>query len=58
MRYQADVRNVAYRYDGSFAGFLCCVFESFTQREIPSLIAAPDAEQLVLFEMRDIPTET
>ena len=53
-----DVKDVAYRYDGSFAGFLCCVFESFTQREIPSVIAAPEAAQLVLFEMRDIPTET
>ena len=27
--------DVVYLYDGSFEGFLCCVFESFAQHEIP-----------------------
>ncbi len=57
MRYQADVRDIVYRYDGSFAGFLCCVFESYTRKEIPSEIVTPETEQPMLFEMRDIPTE-
>ena len=57
MRYQADVRDIVYRYDGSFAGFLCCVFESYTKKEIPSEIVTPETEQPILFEMRDIPTE-
>lgn len=25
----------AYRYDGSFDGFLCCVFESFLKKKRP-----------------------
>ena len=27
--------DVVYRYDGSFDGFLCCVFESYVRRELP-----------------------
>ena len=27
--------DVVYLYDGSFEGFLCCVFESFAQHELP-----------------------
>ena len=26
--------DVVYLYDGSFEGFLCCVYESFAQHEI------------------------
>ena len=28
----------AYRYDGSYPGFLCCVFESFLHKETPPAI--------------------
>lgn len=28
-------RDVIYWYDGTFEGFLCCVFESYANREIP-----------------------
>ena len=27
--------DVVYLYDGSFEGFLCCVFDSFAQHELP-----------------------
>lgn len=27
-----DRANVAYCYDGSFEGMLCCIFESFEKR--------------------------
>ena len=27
--------DVVYLYDGSFEGFLCCVYESFVQHELP-----------------------
>ena len=27
--------DVVYRYDGSFEGFLCCVFHSFETRQLP-----------------------
>ncbi len=35
MSYQAHVTDVAYCYDGSFAGFLCCVFESYAWQRDP-----------------------
>ena len=28
--------EVIYRYDGSFAGFLCCVFDSYVNKELPA----------------------
>ena len=57
MSYQADVKDVTYCYDGSFAGFLCCVFESYTRREIPAAICPPEEGQLTLFGTRDIATD-
>lgn len=27
--------DTVYRYDGSFEGFLCCVFESYVNKEPP-----------------------
>ena len=49
--------DIAYLYDGSYEGFLCCVFESFEKREIPSDILAEDGAQLSLFPARAIPTD-
>ena len=46
MPYEANVTDVAYRYDGSFAGFLCCVFESYARHEIPSEVCPPEEGQL------------
>lgn len=46
MSYQAYVTDVAYCYDGSFAGFLCCVFESYARREIPAEVCPPEEGQL------------
>ncbi len=57
MPYQADVTDLAYRYDGSFPGFLCCLFESFAARELPAAVLAPDQGQLSLFGSRNIPTD-
>ena len=28
-------REVVYEYDGSFDGLLCCIYESYTQKELP-----------------------
>ena len=47
MPYEANVTDVAYRYDGSFAGFLCCVFESYARHEIPSEICPPEEGQQI-----------
>lgn len=57
MPYEANVTDVAYRYDGSFAGFLCCVFESYARHEIPSEVCSPEEGQLNLFGTREILTD-
>lgn len=37
--------NVAYAYDGTYNGFLCCVFESISRKEDPILILSQEIEQ-------------
>ena len=41
--------DVVYLYDGSFEGFLCCVFESFAQHEIPFAVWTPQRETAILY---------
>ena len=36
--------DVVYLYDGSFEGFLCCVYESFAQHELPFAVWTPQRE--------------
>lgn len=57
MPYAANVSDIAYHYDGSFAGFLCCIFESFARHEIPSAVCSPEEGQMTLFGMREILTD-
>ena len=38
--------DVVYLYDGSFEGFLCCVFESFAQHELPFAVWTPERETI------------
>lgn len=52
-----DGRTVNYRYDGSFDGLLCCVFESFEKKEIPQEINGPDEGQMSLFTEKEIATD-
>ena len=49
-------RDVIYCYDGSFDGLMCCVFESFVLKEIPSRISAGEPEQLSFAEVQTIET--
>lgn len=49
-----DGSDVVYRYDGTFDGFLCCVFESVYSRTTPADIVAEDT----LLPMREIATDT
>lgn len=58
MHYPAHVTDVVYRYDGSFQGFLCCVFESFSRRELPADVYPVQNEQMTLFPARDIVTDS
>ena len=49
--------DVVYLYDGSFEGFLCCVFESFAQHEIPFAVWTPQRETSTLYPVKDIATD-
>jgi len=49
--------DVVYCYDGSFEGFLSCVFESFVQHEIPFAIWTPERETATLYPIKDIATD-
>jgi len=49
--------DIVYLYDGSFEGFLCCVFESFLHHELPFAIWTPAHETATLFPVREILTE-
>lgn len=49
--------DVIYRYDGSFDGVLCCVFESYEKKEIPIDILSPDSVQSTLLPVKDISTD-
>ncbi len=46
-----------YCYDGSFDGLMCCVFEGFARKEIPSEITVGIPVQLSFSEFRDIETD-
>lgn len=58
---RTDVRDraadVVYIYDGSFEGFLTCVFESFYRRELPLRIVADDAPESLLYRTSYIETD-
>lgn len=49
--------NIVYLYDGTYDGFLCCVFESFEKKEIPVAIEPYGEEQFTLFTVREITTD-
>lgn len=49
------MKDIIYEYDGSFDGFLCCVYESYTQKENPTGFFAGEAD-CTLFDTRYIPT--
>ena len=48
------VEQVVYRYDGSFAGFLCCVFTAIAEKQQPLDILPFDRVQLSLLPEREI----
>lgn len=50
--------NIVYQYDGSYDGFLCCIFESFYAKEDPVDIIAEDEQQETLFPVKYIETDT
>lgn len=50
-------RDVIYWYDGSFEGFLCCVFASIAQHEVPWDIWPYNTRQSCFFPGVNIPTD-
>lgn len=48
-------RDVIFQYDGSFDGFLCCVFESFVHKEFPITFCG-DEDCCSLYEVRFVAT--
>ena len=49
--------TIAYLYDGSFEGLLCCVYESYYEKELPSMIFDYDEPRETLFPMKEISTK-
>lgn len=52
-----DWREVVYEYDGSFEGLLCCIYESYTHKELPAAIVRDGELEPSLFEVRAVRTE-
>lgn len=50
--------DVVYRYDGSFEGFLCCVFHSFETRQLPFDILTFQEPATTLFPEQHISTDS
>lgn len=52
-----DRSDIVYTYDGSFEGLMCCVFESYAQKEIPSVIRPPGVQQSLFDTAKWIETD-
>ena len=50
--------QIAYRYDGSFEGFLCCIFDSFYRQESPAAILSEEDPQGLLYPERYVETDS
>lgn len=48
---------LVYRYDGSFEGFLCCVFDSVYRKELPEDILSEEETQETLYPERWVETD-
>ncbi len=50
-------RNLVYIYDGTLEGFLCCVYESYARKEIPSDIRVNQGQIMVLESTKWVQTD-
>ena len=48
--------QTAYTYDGSFSGFLTCIYESYLRKECPIVFSTPDDPRISIFPEREIVT--
>lgn len=49
--------EIIYYYDGSFEGFLCCIFDSYANKEVPTAIYRDEDSVPMLFASRSVPTD-
>lgn len=50
------MQHIIFQYDGTFDGFLCCVFDSYVYKEIPIAFCS-DEECFSLYEVRSVITQ-
>ena len=50
------MEQVCYRYDGTFEGFLTCVFESYVHHEPPAAFFTPEQHEMTLWPEREVVT--
>ena len=50
-------QEITYCYDGSFEGFLCCIFESYRNKEVPTAICCDEDFVPTLFAVRAVTTD-
>lgn len=49
--------DTIYEYDGSLEGFLCCIFESYVQKEVPAAIVRGEDLQPTFYCVRSVSTD-
>ena len=49
--------DVVFLYDGSFEGFLCCIFDSYLYKEVPTAICCGEDFAPTLFPCRSVKTD-
>lgn len=49
-------KELAFQYDGTYSGFLCCVFESYVHKEFPIAFCSNE-DFITLYEVRTVLTE-
>lgn len=49
--------DIIYSFDGTFDGLMCCVFECFSEKEMPCDIYSPEYQQLSFTKIKEIITE-
>lgn len=50
-------REVIYEYDDSFDGLLCCIYESYTKKELPTAILCRGESEPCLFVIQAVITD-
>lgn len=53
----SDRPDLIYLYDGTFDGLMCCVFESYYTKTVPTEIVSKQAEQISFFSIQEIVTD-